>query len=132
MLIRAIGVVILSGVCLVRSYAQEKVSFEKDIRPVLSKKCFECHKTGNPKGDVNLDNYKEEGRVISDGQFWLKVLDQIKTRQMPPKTEAPLSLETYNFLVDGINSVLQSSLQERSPGHVIIRRLSHTEYQYTI
>ena len=75
--------------CLMLSTArgQDTVSYERDIRPMLAKKCFECHNTGNPKGGVNLDNYKEEARVIKDGQLWLKVMDQIKTRQMPPKGE---------------------------------------------
>ena len=113
-------------------YPQAVVNYETDVRPLLSTKCFECHNTGNPKGGVNLDNYKEQSRVIKDGQFWLKVLDQIKTRQMPPKSEPPLSAATYDKLVDGINSILQSSLQIKSPGHVIIRRLSHSEYHYTI
>jgi hypothetical protein len=117
---------------LVGGYSQDAVSYETDVRPLLSVKCFECHNTNSPKGDVNLDNYKEQARVIEDGQFWLKVLDQIKTRAMPPKTEPPLSVEQYHKLVDGINSILQSSLQKKSPGHVVIRRLSHSEYHYTI
>jgi hypothetical protein len=116
----------------VRAFSQETVNYETDIRPLLSIKCFECHNTGNTKGGVNLDNYKEQARVIEDGQFWLKVLDQIKTRAMPPKTEPPLSSEQYHKLVDGINSILQNSLQKKSPGHVVIRRLSHSEYHYTI
>ncbi|MBA4055319.1 MAG: hypothetical protein C0490_11455, partial [Marivirga sp.] len=99
---------------------------------LMAKKCFECHNTGTTKGGVNLDNYKEMERVIEDGQFWLKVLDQIKTRAMPPKSEPPLSEKDYHYLVDGINSILQSSLQQKSPGHVVIRRLSHSEYHYTI
>ena len=110
----------------------DSVSYERDIRPLLAKRCFECHNTGNPKGGVNLDNYKEQGRVIKDGQLWLKVLDQIKTREMPPKSEPPLSDPDYHALYDGINSILQGSLQQKSPGRVVIRRLGHSEYQYTI
>lgn len=113
-------------------YGQDSVSYERDIRPLLAKKCFECHNTGNPKGGVNLDNYKEQARVIKDGQLWLKVLDQIKTREMPPKSEPPLSEADYNHLYEGINSILQNSLQQKSPGRVVIRRLGHSEYQYTI
>jgi hypothetical protein len=113
-------------------FSQEALTYEQDIRPLLSTKCFDCHNTGNPKGGVNLDNYKEQARVIEDGAFWLKVLAQIKTRAMPPKTEPPLTADHYQKLVDGINTILQSSLQEKSPGHVVIRRLSHSEYQYTI
>jgi hypothetical protein len=123
---------LLCCLVLVSAYSQDSISYERDIRPVLAKKCFECHNTGNTKGDVNLDNYKEVGRVIKDGQLWLKVLDQIKNRQMPPKTEPPLSEGEYNYLYDGINSILQSSLQQKSPGRVVIRRLGHSEYQYTI
>jgi hypothetical protein len=114
------------------SWAQDSVDFETQIRPLLAKKCFECHNTGNTKGGVNLDNYKEIGRVIQDAKFWLKVLDQIKTRSMPPKSEPALAENDYNELVDGINTILQRSLQQRSPGHVVIRRLSHSEYHYTI
>ena len=117
---------------LAEALSMDTVRYERDIRPLLSKKCFECHNTGNPKGGVNLDNYKEEARVIKDGQLWLKVLEQIKTRQMPPKGEPPLSEADYQYLYNGINSILQTSLKQRSPGRVVIRRLSHSEYQYTI
>lgn len=117
---------------LISVFSQDSISYENDIRPILAKKCFECHDTGTTKGGVNLDNYRELGRVIKDGQLWLKVLDQIKTRQMPPKGERPLSEEDFHQLVDGINGILQNSLQQKSPGHVVIRRLGHSEYQYTI
>src|SRR5690606_36327709 len=108
------------------------VTYERDIRPLLETRCIRCHNTGNPKGNVNIDNYREQARVIKDGQLWLKILDQIKTRQMPPKTEPPLSESDYHALVDGINSVLQTSLQQKTPGKVVIRRLGHAEYRYTV
>lgn len=132
MLQRLLCVSFLIFCCLTSAVCQDSISYERDIRPLLSKKCFECHNTGNPKGGVNLDNYKEQGRVIKDGQLWLKVLDQIKTRQMPPKSEPQLSEGEYHYLVDGINSILQSSLRQKSPGRIVIRRLGHSEYQYTV
>lgn len=132
MKIRTIFSTIVLIFILTPTLCQDQESFEKKLRPLLSKKCFECHNTGNTKGGVNLDNYKEVGRIISDGQFWLKVLDQIKTRSMPPKTEKPLSEDEYHQLVTGINDILQSSLQQKSPGQIVIRRLSHAEYHYTI
>src|SRR5690349_12013133 len=129
---KVIGFALLFSHALAVCYSQAVVNYETEVRPLLSTKCFQCHNTGNTKGGVNLDNYKEQARVIEDGQLWLKVLDQIKTRQMPPKGEPALSPETYTKLIDGINSILQSSLQKKSPGHVVIRRLSHAEYHYTI
>ncbi len=131
MMFRSISLLLLMTVSG-NLFSQDSVSYELDIRPLMSTKCFECHNTGNTKGGVNLDNYKERDRVIKDGQFWLKVLDQIKTREMPPKSERPLSENDYHKLVDGINTILQSSLQQKRPGQVVIRRLSHSEYRYTV
>src|SRR5690606_26001286 len=126
------GIATLSCMVIFMANAQESNLYETTLRPILEKRCIECHNTGNTKGGVNIDNYKEQARVVKDGAFWLKVLDQIKTREMPPSTEPPLPDNEYQTLVSGIDSVLQSSLRERVPGHVVIRRLSHTEYQYTI
>ena len=112
--------------------AMQRDDFEDVVRPLLEENCYSCHRTGKPKGGVNLKKYKEQGRVIKDGQLWLKVLEQIKTRQMPPDTEPPLSLSTYNALVEGINGILQKALEQNNPGQMVIRRLSHTEYTYTI
>lgn len=114
------------------SFGQELYDYDTQIRPLLSQKCFECHNVNMPKAGVNLDNYREKARVVKDGAFWLKVLDQIESRAMPPKTKPALSEDDYRLLVDGINSILQNSLKEHVPGQVVIRRLSHTEYQYTI
>src|SRR5687768_10847753 len=115
MLLRKSLIVLFFCLAITKAFSQDSLSYERDIRPLMAKKCFECHNTGNTKGDVNLDNYKEQERVIKDGQLWLKVLDQIKTRQMPPKTEPRLSEGEYNHLLNGINSVLQTSLQQKSP-----------------
>lgn len=112
--------------------SQELHDYNKVLIPILDKKCYSCHNTSKEKGGVNLENYKEKDRMISDGQLWLKVVDQIKTRSMPPKAERPLSEKDYTTLVEGINSILQTSLQEKNPGRVVLRRLSHTEYHYTI
>lgn len=132
MLVEKLSGCLLLCVILMNAAAQDSVSYERDLRPLLAKKCFECHNTGNTKGNVNLDNYKEEARVIKDGQLWLKVLDQIKSRHMPPKGEPRLNDDEYHRLVTGINTILQTSLQQKSPGRVVIRRLGHSEYQYTI
>ena len=112
--------------------SQDLYDYNKVLIPLLGKKCYGCHNTNKEKGGVNLENYKEKDRLISDGQLWLKVVDQIKTRSMPPKSESPLSEKDFSTLVEGINSILQTSLQDHNPGRVTIRRLSHSEYHYTI
>jgi hypothetical protein len=112
--------------------AADSLSYERDVRPLLEQKCIKCHNTGNTKGGVNIDNYKEQGRVIEKGAFWLKVLGVIQDRSMPPKTESPLSQQDYEHLTNNLDAILQTSLKDKTPGKVVIRRLSHSEYKYTI
>ncbi len=112
--------------------ANDTFSFEKNVRPTLAKRCISCHNTNRPKANVNIDNYKEQGRVIKDGSFWLKVNEVIKNGKMPPKTEGPLSSVEFSTLTEGIDRILKSSLQQKIPGQVVIRRLSHSEYSNTI
>ena len=129
---KRLALLLILSIQLIHLQAQELYDYNKILIPLLDKKCYGCHNTNKEKGGVNLENYKEKDRLISDGQLWLKVVDQIKTRAMPPKAEGSLSEKDFTTLVDGINSILQTSLQEKNPGRVTIRRLSHSEYHYTI
>ncbi|MEX2566340.1 MAG: DUF1592 domain-containing protein [Cyclobacteriaceae bacterium] len=112
--------------------AQGTLDYNKDIIPVLKQNCYSCHNVGNPKGGVNLEKYEEEGRIVKDGQLWLKVVDQIKSKEMPPSNKPSLNEADYHLLVEGIGGILMKSLEKRTPGKVVIRRLSHTEYHFTI
>ncbi|NHE58297.1 DUF1592 domain-containing protein [Cyclobacterium sp. GBPx2] len=123
---------VLSIFLLHSSMAQETLDYATEIIPVLRKHCYNCHNVGNAKGGVNLERYEEEGRIIKEGQLWLKVVDMVKTKEMPPSNKPSLDETDYHVLVDGINGILVKSLEKKTPGKVIIRRLSHSEYQYTI
>tara|TARA_R110001592_G_scaffold8105_2_gene44537 strand:- start:63860 stop:65827 length:1968 start_codon:yes stop_codon:yes gene_type:complete len=122
----------IATLIIFRVSAQETLDYTTEIIPVLDKHCYSCHNTGNPKGGVNLKRYEEEGRIVKDGQFWLKVVDQIRSKEMPPSNKPGLNETDYHVLLDGINGILLKSLEKRTPGKVIIRRLSHTEYHYTV
>ena len=112
--------------------AQPSYDFINQIRPVLDKHCFSCHNVGKVAGGINLEKYENAGRLLDDGHIWLKVVKQVQSGQMPPDTKPPLNDAEYEILVDGINDILVSSLTENNPGRVVIRRLSHREYHYTI
>lgn len=113
--------------------AQEpELEFIQDIRPVLDKHCFSCHNVGKVAGDINLEKYESEGHMLEDGHVWLQVVKQLQSGQMPPDTEPSLSPEEKEILVKGINDILVKSLKENNPGRVVIRRLSHEEYRYTM
>jgi len=131
-ILKRLAIILVFALKLLELRAQDLYDYNKVLIPLLDKRCYGCHNTNKEKGGVNLENYKEKDRLISDGQLWLKVVEQLKTRAMPPKSEGPLSEKEFTTLVGGINSILQTSLQEKNPGRVTIRRLSHSEYHYTI
>jgi hypothetical protein len=130
----------LFNVCLILAIissfpalAQESVlSFEDQIRPVLDKHCFSCHNVGKVAGGINLEKYESSGHLVKDGEIWLNVVKQVQAGQMPPSDKPPLTPEEKEILADGINDILIASLKENNPGRVVIRRLSHSEYHYTI
>lgn len=114
-------------------HAQEKqLDFTTQIRPVLDKHCFSCHNVGKVAGGINLEKYESEGSLIENGEVWLKVIKQVQSGQMPPSHKPTPSPEEHDIIVKGINKILINSLAENNPGRVVIRRLSHNEYQYTI
>src|SRR4030095_346750 len=45
---------------------EPKLSYQKDIQPLLSQYCFGCHGNGKKKGDVALDAYKNEASITKD------------------------------------------------------------------
>ncbi len=114
-------------------YAQPApLEFSQHIRPVLDQHCFNCHNVGKVAGGINLEKYENEGHMLEDGEVWLQAVKQVQSGQMPPDTEPSLTPEEKEILVKGINEILVKSLKENNPGRVVVRRLSHEEYHYTI
>ena len=113
------------------SYAQSP-DFTLDIRPLLDQHCFSCHNVGKVAGGINLEKYEDIGKLVEDGHIWLNVVKQIESNQMPPDTKPPLSLHERDVLMEGISEILRNSLREKNPGRVVVHRLNHTEYRYTI
>ena len=72
--------------------AQEKLTFERDVRPILKAHCFQCHgEEAEPKGglDVRLRRFLiaggESGAAIEPGEPGESYLvDRIRSGEMPP------------------------------------------------
>ena len=80
------------GTLTVNAAAEEKVSFNRDIRPIITENCFACHgpDAHEAKADVQLHSKKlaHDGFLIVPGEpdeseVWLRIIDQKKP--MPPK-----------------------------------------------
>jgi len=59
-------------------------SFEKDVRPLLEKYCYECHGNGRHKGDVTLDSDQTLAAIHLNAKKWETVMERVHTQEMPP------------------------------------------------
>ncbi len=95
-----------------RAAAPQKIQYNRDVRPILSDKCFGCHgmDSKNRKGDRRLDTLedamaeKEGVRAIVPGDLeksdaWTRILSEDKEEVMPPpKFKKTLSKEEKDIL----------------------------------
>ena len=58
--------------------------FNKDIKPLLERYCYNCHDEDTQKGDVQLDSLDADIVKGKDGEHWHAALDAINIDDMPP------------------------------------------------
>jgi len=111
----------------------KKISFEKDITPLLNQYCFACHGNGKKKGGLALDAYKEEALILKDQSVWEKVMQNLDAHVMPPENKKQPSLLERELIVKWIQTtVFKCDCDHPDPGRVTVRRLNRTEYNNTI
>ncbi|MCM8535968.1 MAG: DUF1588 domain-containing protein [Lentisphaeraceae bacterium] len=114
-------------------YGWSQNNFQKDIKPILSKYCYKCHDADTQKGDLRLDLAHSEDDLIKHRKEWLRSLELIKEREMPPKKPFPSQLE-----IEKLTTYLDKTLHNydwskiKNPGFVSMSRLTNIEYQNSV
>lgn len=84
----------------------EKLSFRRDVWPIVKRHCWGCHSGGNPKGGLNLDSVAQMQKGGESGELFTPgkpdeslLLDMISGDEpsMPPKGP-PLSVAKLQIL----------------------------------
>jgi len=94
------------GDCFVCQAAPPAVSFNRDIRPILSDRCFTCHgpDKNTRKADLRLDDREAAVAAIAPGKVDESALverifsDEPEVMMPPPKLNKPLSAEQKELL----------------------------------
>ena len=112
----------------------EKISYSKDIQPMMAKYCTKCHGGERPRGELALDTFKNDKDALADKELWQKVARVIRSGEMPPENKAKPSLKDQDKLLEWIDlevNKVDCNLPP-DPGQVTIRRLNKSEYNNTI
>src|SRR5688572_26706251 len=117
-------------ICLMLAHqVQAAPEFRKDIQPILSEFCFDCHGDGMNKGKVALD----APDILGKPELWFAVLKNVRAGLMPPEKKPRPSAEQVRMLEMWIkHTALGIAPANPDPGRVTIRRLNRVEYRNTI
>lgn len=109
--------------------------FQKDVKPILLRRCVNCHGPEDVNGNVRLDTLSTN--LVKDSaaaETWHDVLNVLNLGEMPPEDETPLTMQERDILTGWITEKTEQAIQVRrsTGGQVVIRRLNRTEYRNTM
>jgi hypothetical protein len=121
--------------CVVQSSLSTAADFEKEVRPILIRRCVACHGSEDVNGNVRLDTLSTN--LVKDSaaaETWHDVLNVLNLGEMPPKDETPLTTQERDILAGWITEQIEHAIRVRrsTGGQVVIRRLNRTEYRNTM
>lgn len=127
---RLLGLVgLVPYVCLAAS-----PSFETTVEPFLKSHCLLCHNAKMKVGGLSLEGYSDSKAALKDRDIWEKVVEKLRTGQMPPKgipAPPPVEVARVTAWFDAQFARLDRELKP-DPGRVTAHRLNRVEYNNTI
>jgi hypothetical protein len=129
-MIKILPLIILS--CCFVSGASFAQAFEADLQSLIDASCIHCH-DAETKTPLNMEELSYD---LSDpGAFrqMVKLYDKVADREMPPRSEPrPKRALVKKTLASMKSALLEANLAARQDQRVSLRRLSQTEYEYTL
>lgn len=111
-----------------------KPGFNHSVAPVLTRNCVSCHNDRMQSGSVNLTPLTDPSTVLTHREDWEKVIQKVRSGEMPPKGLPRPSVEQ----VDAFTTFIEGEWERADrnvkpdPGRVTARRLNRVEYTNTI
>jgi hypothetical protein len=102
-----LGSLVVYG-CALAANAQDRIEFNRDVRPILADKCFACHgpDSGNRQADLRLDQREAAiaaGAIVPGKHPESSLIDRIsssepETQMPPPESRKSLTAEQKQVL----------------------------------
>jgi hypothetical protein len=117
--------------------------YDKEIKPILQKHCYECHGPEKMKGDLDLTTFSDYDKILESKEVWQKVYEMVQAFEMPPKGKGELNFNNHRTLLRWLRDLPKPEKTDCTQlasdrtanfyrGYVMSRRLNRAEYNNTI
>ena len=108
--------------------------FSQTVRPFVDEYCAGCHSGAQPEAQFDLTSFATLSSVLEDLPHWTLLMERLNHREMPPDSEPQPPANLRQQVIDWVKAVRANELRKNAgdPGPVLARRLSNSEYNYTI
>jgi hypothetical protein len=108
--------------------------FSQTVRPFINQYCVGCHSGTASAAQLDLKSYTTLSSVVQDLSHWTLLMERLEHQEMPPKPMAQPPADRSRKVIDWVKTVRANELRKSAgdPGPVLARRLSNSEFNYTI
>ena len=108
--------------------------FATRISPILKATCLDCHSTDKAEGELDLERFDSVAKIRQSSTTWLKVIEMLETREMPPRDSKQLTTAELKDLRKWLDDFVMAEADATAgdPGPVVLRRLNNFEYTNSI
>ncbi|MCC6507573.1 MAG: DUF1592 domain-containing protein [Pirellulaceae bacterium] len=109
--------------------------FSRSIVPLLDKYCVQCHQGSDAEAMLDLTKFTEPAHVATSHQTWAELSHRVAHKEMPP-SDADLQPDDQErqTISQWIAAFRKQEAEKHAgdPGDVPVRRLSNSEYNYSV
>ena len=119
---------------LIPSQVYAEDVFRERVVPFVNEYCVECHNQKTSEGELNLTSYTSVEMLGEHFRQWEHVISFMKKGEMPPEDAKQPSDELRTEMLKTLQQLLVEEARKLAgdPGVVLPRRLTNSEYNYTI
>ncbi len=89
-------------------------AFQRRVQPFVDRYCVDCHSQDYSEGKIVLDRFADQAAAVKDGETWLRVLDALEGRIMPPSDMPQPTLDELEGVIAWIeDDYLAAQLRRR-------------------
>ena len=113
---------------------QQEEAFRRVIQPFMKRHCLGCHNAKETRGELDLSGHRSPADIVANFRRWGRIIEFVRDGAMPPEDVEQPTLAERKQVVDAIEDLLlvEAAKNAGDPGVVPPRRLSATEYDYSV